>query len=250
MLHAKADLSEVVESSDHNHLIKKYFKEVRKFKKKMCGYGKDEAKYRKLLKGYRGDGFYVPLKADGKVNTQLIKSSMKLLREKQKWIAGIYLKLRKYKKLPALKERIAEIQNYIDLNLSYKYQYEVQELRTKNIVEGARESINQLIKSFSKLEKEIFYLKGFNYPVDHLIQRFNYESHLNKGETTKAREIFFKRKIYEDGAMNKKGKPDTFYRTALNTIKINLTKQRLFIAEDVRYDLEWLLLGNGIFDII
>ena len=60
-----------------------------------------------------------------------------------------------------------------------------------------------------------------------------------------AQDLFFKRKIFEDGAPHPSWRgTDKSIRTLINTIKVNLQsthEKDLFISETLRYDLNWLL---------
>jgi hypothetical protein len=58
-----------------------------------------------------------------------------------------------------------------------------------------------------------------------------------------AQNIFFKRKIIEDGAPHPRWRgSDKSIRTLINTIRVSLNdkKRQRFIAENLRYDLDWL----------
>ena len=115
----------------------------------------------------------------------------------------------------------------------------------------AIESQKKVIRFQSKLGNffdNLIFLHTFNYPVDHLKMRGKYDSlKIRKDVLGKnlAQDLFFKRKIFEDGAPHPRWRgTDKSIRTLINTLKINLEYSQddnIFISETLRYDLKWLL---------
>ena len=73
--------------------IVEYNKLHRQFFAKMCGAGEDR-EYFKLLKNYRGKGFYLPTYKDH-IDKKAISSNMKTLRKKKIYIKSLLDKVQK-----------------------------------------------------------------------------------------------------------------------------------------------------------
>ncbi|MCB9092615.1 MAG: hypothetical protein H6620_08660 [Halobacteriovoraceae bacterium] len=234
---------DAIGKGDHEKIVQNYFQELIKFKKKVCSY-KELHQYEKLYQEYQGRGHYIPL-VDEQVDTDAILSNLYLVQAKKRWLNDLYFKLKKMKRLPDFSRDLKNLQRKINENLVFKYQHEVKNEYTPQMVKALKKNVTELKNIFRKLEKKAFYLFNFGYPVNHFAHRFEYEKYkeLEGPENKKkANKIFVKRKIYEDGAFHpQQTGTDKFLRTALDTVKLELFHLDGFIHEDLRYDLEWII---------
>lgn len=225
--------------------IKQYNKIHSKFFKEVCTPG-TEFKYYKLLKEYRGQGNYLPLLGND-IDREAIKANLGLFAKKIKFIKGIEKKLTKQKRLPNFKLITQDIEKTIHelLELKKAYNSEINVDKKLKTIKESDKLLRVLEKQFDTLVSNLFFLKSFNYPNDHLKNRFNYEK-VKDGTSLKdqkaANRIFFYRKIVEDGAYDPNhSRPDLYTRSTLDTLKLTIVKEKSFISENVRHDIEWIL---------
>ncbi len=225
--------------------IKEYNKIHKEFSKKVCTPGTD-FKFKKLLKNYRGTGHYLPL-IDDHIDRRAISINLVLFKKKLAHIKAIEKKLLKQKELPNYKKVSEDLKNSVMLLLEYKKQHYMtkDEKKQKELKELSKKALGLLQKQYDQFMDDIYFFKSFNYPNDHLANRFAYDSKQStKAETSKQRanRIFFYRKIVEDGAYepgNISG--DIYTRSTLDTIYYTLRTEKDFISENLRHDLDWVL---------
>jgi hypothetical protein len=224
-------------------IIKDYNKTHKKFFKEVC-IPDDQPKYGKLLKQYRGQGFYLP-KLNGKIDRNAIIKNLHHYKKKIRFIDSTISQLRKTKEFP----KYGLIQHELDkivvnlLNLKKQHQQAITTERKSEILRASRVEILKLQNQFKIFTNQVFFLKSFGFPNNYLSYRKDYEKYKDLEDTwskKKANQIFFYRKIIEDGAYDpNRSKPDKYIRTALDTLYLNIEKEKDFISESVRYDLEW-----------
>jgi hypothetical protein len=119
------------------------------------------------------------------------------------------------------------------------------DLKKEKIRKKSSAALAQLQQQFSLFMNEIYFFKSFRYPNDHLLNRFNYDKNKNKNRVNgkkKANQVFFYRKIVEDGTYEKnQTRSDIYTRTTLDTLHFSIKNEKDFISENVRHDLEWSL---------
>jgi hypothetical protein len=222
--------------------IIEYNKVHRKFFKKVCR-GADR-KYLKLLKKYRGQGHYLPEVSDD-VDRNAIKQNIHHFDKKLAHIEKIIEELKKKKKLPSFSLVVREVEGSIEKLLKYKKTYftkvdpqEKQKARDQSSLE-----LKILQNKFSTMMNQLYFLKSYNFPNDHLKNRKSYDDVKGlKGirARKKANKTFFYRRIIEDGAYDKNHtRPDIYLRSTLDTIYLNVMKPHEFIHENIRYDITW-----------
>jgi hypothetical protein len=225
--------------------IYKYKKTHAQFSADVCRPGTD-AKYYKLLKSYRGQGYYLP-EINGDVDRLAIKQNMHHLQKKIKHIEALEQNLKKQGKFPDYKLIIKDIKDITARLLNYKKEYNSEILadKRKNILKKSNQDIVLLKKHFDILISKLPFLKSYNFPNDHLKNRSMYSDYKDKaGDKNKrfANKIFFYRRIVEDGAYDKDhSRPDLYLRSTLDTLYLAIQRERDFISENVRYDLAWTL---------
>lgn len=225
--------------------IRKYKQKHQKFFKKVCTPG-SEFKYYKLLRKYRGQGNYLPLLGDD-IDRAAIQKNLKHLKNKVSYIKMTIKRVKKKKGFPKFKVITKDIQKNMDelLSLKKKYYIEVSDKKKLEIVSRSNKHLKLLVKQFDDLMNRVFFLKSFHYPNNHLKNRAEYEKYKDFDDNKrkrKANSVFFYRKIVEDGTYNVgKKRSDLYTRSTLDTLYYKLRKQKNFITENVRYDLDWVL---------
>tara|TARA_Y100000768_G_scaffold387961_1_gene381200 strand:- start:4729 stop:6378 length:1650 start_codon:yes stop_codon:yes gene_type:complete len=225
-------------------IINKQMKVFEDFSEKTCGKN-DESTYLSLLKEYRGQGFYLP-KFKEHIDRTAILSNMGELRAKVNYVEKITAQFEKDKKLPSIDILFSEINVIVNnlLNLKKRHYQTLDAAKKKKIVKESNRELIKLRAQFDVLMKQLYFLQSFRYPNDFLELRANYEKVKDK-ESDKlkkqANKIFFYRKIVEDGALNPdRTYPDKYVRSTLDNLYHQIQKERGFISEDVRYDLDWV----------
>src|SRR5690606_38400576 len=99
--------------------------------------------------------------------------------------------------------------------------------------------------AFLKLTETIPFLLSYKFPVDHFQLRENYDDvkfSTDTKEIQRKNEIYFFRKIVQDGAQNPDvGGNDSFLRSVIDTVAIELTNPDEILAEYLRHDIDWLI---------
>ena len=130
--------------------------------------------------------------------------------------------------------------------LQYKKEYHL-ELLEVNREKIKKKSEKELVAFKNKLNlffDQIYFLKSFNFPNDFMKYRREYEEAKNDNDKKDSNKIYFFRKIVEDGAYDSNHSwPDKFLRTTLDTVHLSIQKDDVFLSENVRYDIDWILSG-------
>lgn len=222
-------------------IIKDYDKALLKYKKKFCKPGL-EKKYDELFTDYQGDGIYIPYMDDGQIDVLTIRENLHLLRSKKKWIKSKRDRLNKYFRLPKLEEGLSKLENLIETNLKIKYEFDVLRKKDSETISKGKKSFKALRDFYRNFEQKFFYMHNFGYPADHYENRKNYELAKIQKNRKMINTTFFKRKVYEDGAPSSSVyKKDTFPRTIIDSIKLEIEKNQIFVNNNLQYDLEWLM---------
>jgi hypothetical protein len=221
----------------------KYKELHKKFSKQVCRPGTD-SKYYKLLRQYRGTGFYLPLDGND-IDRAAIKGNLHHFQKKLNFISGMQKKLEKKGKLPSFDEVAKDLKEnlYELLELKKFYSQEIVKKKKNEIRDKSSERVELLRKQFDEFVEKVFFLRSYNFPNDHLQNRRNFELYKGDDKTqTKANKVFFLRKIVEDGSYHADHTyPDIYLRSTLDTLYIQVKKEKIFISENLRYDLEWVL---------
>lgn len=233
-----------IQWSGNIYKIAHEYKELhQKFSKEVCSAGTDQ-KYYKLLRYYRGTGFYLPLDGND-IDREAIKKNLHHFKKKIAFIEGLQKKLDKMEELPSYEEVSKDLKESLDQLLEYKKEFsqEIRKKKKEEIRDKSNALVDKLREQFDEFVDKIFFLKSYNFPNDHLQNRRNYELYKDNDKTiTKANRTFFYRKIVEDGAYNPDHTgSDLYLRSTLDTLYLQIKKEKIFISENLRYDLEWVL---------
>lgn len=223
-------------------IILDFNKEFNKFSKTVCRPG-EEKKYWDLLKDYRGQGYYLP-KLEDDVDRKAIKKNISHFQRKLVHILDMKTKLEAQKSFPKFSVIYADLDQTVKqlLNLKKLYRSELLAENKDKILKESRRHLIRFKKQFDLFMSHIYFMKSYNFPNNFLQYRADFEYNKYKVENIKkANEIFFFRRIVEDGAMDpNRTYSDKFTRTTLDTLYLNVHNEKDFISEKVRYDLAWI----------
>tara|TARA_B100000925_G_scaffold289647_1_gene272977 strand:+ start:4453 stop:6102 length:1650 start_codon:yes stop_codon:yes gene_type:complete len=226
--------------------LKVYEKVHSKFRSEVCSRG-TVRKYFDLLSLTRKTGNYLPIN-DGKLNTFVVQKNLILLRQKKSWITKAANKINN----SVLKELLTELQELsvrLDEIVLLKQEHWLEKEKTKqsSLMKKSKTKVMKFEERLNIFFDRLFMLQTFGYPVNHLEMRGKYDSLKIRKDTlgkNLAQDLFFKRKIYEDGAPHPRWRgTDKSLRTLINTLKSGLSSnanKSFFISETLRYDLVWL----------
>lgn len=225
-------------------VIKDYEKVHRTFFKAVCK-PKDTQTYTRLIRNYRGSGFYLPKLGDNIDRLAIIKN-LHHYSKKLTFIDEQIERLKKSKTFPDFNLVHNEIDKIVInlLNLKKQYNQAITVEKKEEIKRFSKVEVLRLKKQFKIFIDQIHFLKSFGFPNDFLAYRKKYEDYkFKEGLKDKkiANQTFFYRKVVEDGAYDpNKTRGDKFIRTALDTLYLAIMDLDDFISENVRYDLEWI----------
>ena len=229
-----------------DRIVSEYLKIHKHFSDKLCPSGTEEQFWNKY-RAFMESGYYVPSLLDGGLDGQRIVQFIPLVEGKVKWIEGRINDLEKIKNFQSILRDIDGLNADMDELLEYKKNYE-EEGRGRKRLLAQMKSERKLIQFTYKVKnfiESISFLHNYNFPVDHMALRRNYDRFKDKKDEQskkKANEIYFYRRIVQDGTHNNQGKKgDRFLRAVLDTVYINIDRERYFLSENLRYDLRDLL---------
>ena len=239
-------------SKNRQKILSDYIKIQKRFTKKYCAPGIEES-FWKLFRAYRGNGYYIPLTTEEKLDRVNLNRYIPEVQRKVNWIQSQIDYLNRHRKFGKYRAEIKKLQKELAELLQYK----------KDFYLSANESVKNKARSrstykmitfrsdFKKLIKKLSFLTSYRSsvdgPLDHFELRENYDEF--KGtkdpkEKERMNEVYFYRKIVQDGAQNPNHSgSDTFLRAAIDTILIRFQNPKDFIQEDLRFDISWVLKG-------
>ncbi len=235
--------------------ITDYVQLLTEFSKQNCPRRVRE-EFQDLFKRYRMSGFYVPAIEPGVIDARAIAANLPLLEKKLKWIQKLRANIESLRpsvppqknkthfSWPAAAEISTPLLVRIQELLEYKKEFQVEKKSSKKseIRKKSARALMQLRNEFQAFAQKIPFLLSFQFPIDHLKNRLEYEKFRKQKNVTKANRVFFKRQIFEDGALDPDhSASDIYIRTTLDTIGIELGRPAEFLDEAPRYDLEWVL---------
>ena len=223
-------------------IISDFNKRFNAISKQTCSPG-DEAKYYQLLRNYRGQGYYLPKVGDD-IDRKAIKSSIHHFVKKMKFIKETQKRLIHLSPFPKYELIQSEIGATVDdlLKLKKDYHEEIRKEEKDRILKTSQAKLRLLKKQYDIFMDKLFFFKSYNYPNNYLENRRRFEHFkYTKKNIRKSNEVFFYRKITEDGALDPDlRRPDKYLRTTLDTLHLSIQKEKDFLSENVRYDLEWV----------
>lgn len=213
-------------------------------RKEMCPAGL-EGEFDRLLKKFRGHGHWVPELADD-VDYVTVEKLLPEMEKKLKWIQEQRALLMKKKKLPGASVT-DKVEADLKLLLKHKYVWETSpdENTRRQAAEASLKTLVKLRADWKKLLTTLNYLTNYSFPVDHLKNRKIYDEFRDRSEPTSkqiSNYAFFYRRLLEDGAYNPDHtSSDSWLRTTLDTVHLEIERPMVVVEEDLRYDLEFVL---------
>lgn len=231
-----------------NKIIENYLLKHQEFFSKECRPGTEE-KYWKLYNKFRGDGHYIPVLEDEKLDRLTVNRFIPELERKLVWIKSLKGKVEKVKKFKDLRDELSSLKEDLDDLLKHKQIFFEDKNKTKRN-KARNRSKYTLIKfkvKFRKFLEKINFLVSYRFPVDHVELRETYDlvkEKRNKKERKRSNEIYFYRKIVQDGAANSDHKrSDKFLRANLDNIIREFSTSTDLLPEKLRYDLNSAFSG-------
>lgn len=212
------------------------------FREKVC-VPKAESLFDQYLLDYRGQGYWIP-ELNEDVDIETIKSLLPQMERKLAWIQAQRSKL-KSRPFPT-KNVTSQLRGLLQrLLVLKKSELDADEIKKKIARKESLHLLNETLKSYESLIKNLSFFSNFQYPVDHLKNRKVHDSYRDKEDSESVKisnYTFLYRKLLEDGAYNKdRTGSDIYLRTTIDTLYFELKQHDFYISEDARYDLEFVL---------
>tara|TARA_R110002072_G_scaffold1989_5_gene16554 strand:- start:3465 stop:5117 length:1653 start_codon:yes stop_codon:yes gene_type:complete len=240
-----AVVKEVTKESSHS-LLKEYLKQHEDFSKKLCRPGAEE-KYWRLYREFRGEGYYVPITHDDKVDFATLGRFLPELSSKKIWIKKQIEVIKKIKNFSKYKKNVKDLEVILDelVHIKQEVLEADSESEKQKKLDKSKYLFIEFRTKFNILIENLSFLTSYLFPVDHFELREGYDK-FKKSETKdgkkRANEIYFYRKIVQDGAQNPNHTgSDSFFRAALDTVYKELQKSYEIIPENLRVDINWIL---------
>lgn len=232
----------------NERILDEYLKLQSEFSAESCKPGTEET-FKKLDRDYRGDGNFIPVLLDEKVDLKTIKSLIPLMKEKGAWIQAQMDFLSKLQDLKPARAQIDKVEKEASLLQSLKksHHFTSDKAKKEEIEKKASAQFEQMLKDLNTLKDQVPFLLSFKFPVNHLALRAEYEKF--KASTTKegrarSNSIYLFRKIVQDGSYDEElVKNDAVIRSAFDTLYLSLTRDngRTFMTDAERVDLKFVL---------
>ncbi len=214
----------------------------KKFSKQICSPGTEE-RFWQLFRAFRGDGHFLPKTLEGKLDRNTLYRFIPEIKKKKQWIVGQIIDLKSRKNFKSELADLESLQNDIKTLIHYKEVYEDSNNDTEKILykDKSKYLMIKFRKKFNDFILKIPYLTSYRFPVDHFELRENYDE-VKHGQTEeekkRANEVYFYRKIVQDGSENPGGgKSDLFLRSMIDTLVLKLKDAPELLDEELRYDL-------------
>ncbi len=245
--HTSQGLNSIVKfKKNKRSTLAQYNKVLKKYSKVLCT-PDTESLFWKYMGQFSGNGFYVPSKINKKLDLVTVNRFIPELERKRKWIQHLKIEISKNKKFEKEIKEVKDFQDVIKQLLEYKRQFfesdssvgkERARMRSKYLFINFR-------NNFKLLLKKIPFLLSYRHPIDHFDLRLTYDKNKKRdtiAKNIKANEVYFYRKIVQDGAHNPNlSGSDTFLRAAIDTTALEMNKERDLLSENLRYDLNFVL---------
>ena len=227
---------------DTKTLMRKYARVHKEFSRKLCPSGTEETfweKYRDYIKGE----FFIPVLPKNILDKQTIAKFLPKIKKKAQWIKDESEKLKKVQSFDPIFVKIKSMEKDIEELLTYKENYDVKIKKGREKISAQHMSERKLIQFSNNLKtflESLSFLQNYEFPVDHFDLRMNYETFKKRDDVEgkrKANDLFFYRKIVQDGTTDDKGKKsDRYLRALIDTLYIGIDREKDFLSENFRYD--------------
>ncbi len=231
---------------DRTKHLKEYLKIHKDFNENVCRAGTEE-KYWELYREFRGDGHYLPVLKDGKLDRLTVSRFVAEIESKIQWIEKEKSRLLNRKDFDKIKSFLKALEQRLDesLKLKEKITFAVDDKSKALAITESKYSLIALKDAYKSLTDQIPFLLSYKFPVDHFQLRENYDDvkfSEDIKEIQRKNEVYFFRKIVQDGAQNPDNTgSDSFLRAALDTLAIELANPPQVLPENLRHDLAWAI---------
>jgi hypothetical protein len=205
--------------------------------------------YYELDQKYRGDGNFIPITLDEKIDLKTIKTSLPIFIEKEKWIESQIELLGKIESFEIIAQNLERLENEVKLLQEAKRDHffaKDKEDKTK-IRDKAEKQYQQMLKEVELLKDNAPFLISFKFPLNHLSLRAEYEKQkaiATKDARVKANSIYLYRRIVQDGSYDESlTRNDAVIRSAFDTLYHSLKSEagRDFLSENERSDFKFVI---------
>ena len=229
-------------------ILTEYLKIQKEFSEISCKHGIEES-YNDLDTQYRGDGNFIPVLLDQKVDQKVIKSNLALMKEKITWIRAEAAELKQTADLSVIFETLKRLENEVVLLQEAKkdYFFAKNKKDKDSVMEKSEKQFAQMMKEVETLRGQAAFLLSFKFPLNHLDLRAEYDKYKvlsTKEARAKANAVYFYRKIVQDGSYDDKlTRNDSVVRAAFDTLYLSLYKEknRSFLSENERSDFKYVI---------
>jgi hypothetical protein len=234
------------DSLSDDKLVSLYLKKLKSFSKAQCRPGVEENFWKKY-KVFKGNGNFIPVLPDNSLDKITVNKFIPELKRKEKWISSEIKKLKSKKNFKKEYSQIKSIKKELTYLLELKRDFFLEkDISKKNKIRNkSKYTYITFRENLKKYIESLDFLVSYRFPVDHFELRITYDKYKGSEDVEgkrKSNEIYFYRKIVQDGAQNKDHKKsDRFLRATLDTLYLSLVKKNDFIEESTRYDLEAVL---------
>lgn len=229
-------------------VLKEYLKAQKEFSDWSCTPGVEQT-YQELDNKYRGDGNFIPVLLDLKVDQKTIKAALPLIKEKIIWIKSQEDNAKKAENFEEISQTLKRIENEVAVLQEAKKDLFLAKTKEQkaDIEARAKKQFTQMMKEVESLKVQAPYLLSFKFPLNHLELRAEYEKFkgiATKEARAKANAIYLSRKVLQDGSYDENlSRNDSVIRAGFDTLYISLTKEkeRSFLTENERADFKFVL---------
>ena len=225
-----------------------YLKAQKIYSDSSCNPGTEKL-YKDLDTKYRDDGNFIPILADQKVDQKTIKTILPLIKEKIIWIKSQENNVNALENFKEITETLKRIENEVlVLQEAKKDMFLAKTKKQRNAIEArAKKQFSQLLIEVDKLKSQAPFLLSFNFPLNHLELRADYEkfkSSSAKDSRLKSNAIYLYRRIVQDGSYDENlSRNDSVIRAAFDTLYLSLIKRkdRSLLTDNERADFKYIV---------
>ena len=236
-----AKKAKIVNFKNKKKALKDYLKVEKRFSRKLCP-GKTEQHFNRLFKSYRGQGFYVPVLAQKKLDKDSIQKVLPLLEKKLGWINIQISHLKRFDNFKQEIKRLKVLEKKFDEVVGVKSQFYKNRPKNKKYKIISKYKLISFKEEFQSFLRGVSFLTSSSFPVNHFEMRKEYdETKSDKALEAQKNYLYLKRKVFEDGAQDKNHtRSDAYFRSVLNMLSISLRPSYDLLPEFIRYDLEYV----------
>ncbi|MBC7712747.1 MAG: hypothetical protein H7177_05385 [Rhizobacter sp.] len=229
-------------------VLTEYLKIQKEYSETSCGLGVEQTQ-KDLDVKYRGDGNYIPVLLDQKVDQKTVKTILPLIKEKITWIKAEADAIKSVKNFEDVQQTLKRIENEVIVLQEAKKDYFFAKTKEQkaDIEDRAKKQFLQMMKEVETFKNEAPYLLSFKFPLNHLALRAEYEKYKNvnlKEPRAKANAIYLYRRIVQDGSYDENlSRNDSVIRASFDTLYLSLNKEkdRIFLTENERSDFKYVI---------